>query len=130
MMDPLTRAVKPIAHRQIRKPLSQEVRHAYHTLVFTLGILGIGTLMSFLYTNSLKPVKGYELEKLQAESENLQSQLRKLNQKVIEAQSFVNIDESERLEDMEKLNDGSTSYLDESNVAQNQPNSNPDRTTQ
>lgn len=120
MMDPLTRAVKPIAHRRLRKPLSEEIKNAYKTLMITLTILGVGTLGSYLYTNSLKPAKGYELEKLQSEYEDLQSELRKLNQKVIEAQSFEKIDDSELIENMNDIKDQPTSYVDESNLAQNQ----------
>lgn len=120
MMDPLTRAVKPLEHRRLRKPLSEEIKNAYKTLVITLTILGVGTLGSYLYMNSLKPAKGYELEKLQAEYEDLQSELRKLNQKVIEAQSFEQIDDSDLIEDMNDINAQPTTYVDESNLAQNQ----------
>ena len=120
MMDPLTRAVKPLEHRRLRKPLSEEIKNAYKTLVITLTVLGVGTLGSYLYMNSLKPAKGYELEKLQSEYEDLQAELRKLNQKVIEAQSFEQIDDSELIENMNDINDQPTTYVDESNLAQNQ----------
>lgn len=120
MIDPLTRAVKPLEHRRLRKPLSEEIKNAYRTLVVTLTILGVGSMGSYLYTNSLKPAKGYELKELQAEYESLQSDQRKLNQKVIEAQSFVKIDESELIENMNAINGQPTSYVDDSNLAQNQ----------
>lgn len=130
MMDPLTRAVKPIAHRRLRKPLSEEIKNAYRTLVITLIVLGVGTLGSYLYMNSLKLAKGYEFKKLQAEYETLQSDLRKLNQQVIEAQSFVHIEGDEGINEMDTLNEQSTSYVDESNVAHSEANSDPDWTTQ
>lgn len=120
MTDPLTRAVKPVAHHRLRKPLSEEIKTAYRTLVVTLIVLGVGTMGSYLYMNSLKPAKGYELKKLQAQYEDLQSELRKLNQKVIEAQSFVQIGENQAIEEMDDINDHPTSYVDDSNLAQNE----------
>lgn len=119
MVDPLTRAVKPVTHRRLRKPLSEEIKNAYRTLVVTLTLLGVGTLGSYLYMNSLKPAKGYELKKLQAEYEALQSDQRKLNQSVIEAQSFIQIGENELIEAMSDVSDQSTYYVDTSNLAQN-----------
>lgn len=118
MVDPLTRAVKPVTHRRLRKPLSEEIKNAYRTLVVTLTILGVGTLGSYLYTNSLKPAKGYELKKLQAEYEMLQSEQRKLNQQVIEAQSFILIGEDDQIENMADVSEQPTSYVETSNLAQ------------
>ncbi|QQR55440.1 hypothetical protein IPG41_02700 [Candidatus Peregrinibacteria bacterium] len=118
MMDPLTRTVKPVAHRRLRKPLSEEIQNIYRTLVTTLLVLGISTMSCYLYVNSLKPAKGYELKELQNEYESLQAELRKLNQKVIEAQSFVEIGKNEAIERMDDINDHPTSYVDDSNLAQ------------
>lgn len=117
MKDSTFRAVKPITHRKVKKTLSQEVKSTYRLLVGVLLTLGIGSTSIYLYTNSLRPAKGYELKELQANYESLQSEQRKLNQKVIEAQSFLKIEQSEWLEDMLSIQGQPTSYVDESNVA-------------
>jgi len=122
MKDPLIRAVKQVTHRKKLKPLSEEVISVYRILTITLAILGIATTGSYLYLNTLKPAKGYELNQLQAEYEDLQSDLRKINQQVIEAQSFVNLGETEAINNMDK-NDGQVSYTKDSSFAQNQSTS-------
>lgn len=130
MRDPLTRAVKPIQHRRKKTPLSEEIKSAYKTLLITLTILGVGASGIYLYTNSLKPAKGYALKELQANYEALQSEQRKLNQKVIEAQSFLQIEQNDRIESMQNIDDQPTSYVDESNLAQAGADSGTDSATQ
>ncbi len=126
MKDPLLRPVKPIKHRRIKKTLSEEVKNTYRSLLATLIILGIGSTGIYLYTNSLKPAKGYELKGLQTSYEELQSEQRKLNQKVIEAQSFLLIAKSDHIESMQSIDNQPISYLDESNVASTGTNSGTD----
>jgi hypothetical protein len=118
MKSPLHRAVRPVQHRRTKKPLSEEVQSAYKTLLITVLILGLSTTGTFLYVSSLKPAKGYLLKELQANYDDLESIQRKLNQEVIEAQSFIHIQNSDVLHHMEVAKKGETAYIDESPVAE------------
>lgn len=122
MMDPLTRAVRPIQHRRAKKPLSVEIENAYKTLLITVIMMGLGTGGAYLYVNSLKPAKGYVLQELQAENADLQSSQRKLNQESIEAQSFIHIQNSDVLHKMEVAKKGETAFIDNSSIAEAQSN--------
>ena len=117
MMDPLTRPVRPIQHRRAKKPLSEEIVNAYRTLLITVTVLGLGTMSAYLYTNSLRPAKGYTLNELQTDYEDLQSTQRKLNQQVIEARSFIHIQKSDVLNLMEVAKKDETAYIAESSIA-------------
>jgi hypothetical protein len=115
MVDPLARTVQPFKWRRKRKPLSQEIYNTYRTLVVTLLVLVVGTTSVFLYTSSLQPAKGYTLEQLQMDNESLQSDLRKLDRKVIEAQSFIHLESSEVIQKMEVAGNQDFSYVDDEN---------------
>lgn len=128
MKDPLIRATRQIASRKKIKPLSEEVASTYRILTVTLAVLILATTGSYLYLNTLKPAKGYELKQLQAEYEDLQSELRKLNQQVIEAQSFVNLNGTDAINQMD-TNDGQVSYTQDDSFAQ-KPNTDSDLVTQ
>jgi phage terminase large subunit-like protein len=130
MKDPLARALKPIAHRKLRKPLSVEIKHTYHTLVITLSLLAVSTTGIYLSTNSQRLAKGYQLKALQSAYESLQSEKDKLNQKVIEAQSFLLIGNDDRIDTMENLNAELTYYVDASQLVQSGGNSRVDSATQ
>lgn len=118
MKSPLHRAVRPVQHRRAKKTLSEEVRNAYKTLLITVIVLGISTSGTFMYVSSLKPAKGYRLKELQSDYNDLQSVQRKLNQEVIEAQSFIHIQNSDVLHHMEIAKKGETAYIDTSPVAE------------
>jgi|SRR3989338_2676409 len=111
-MDPLTHAVRPLKWRRKRHPLSEEVRSTFRLLSVTLLVLLIGLTGTYLYTNSLKPAKGYELEQLRLDHESLQSDLRKLDRQVIEAQSFLNLSGSEVLRRMQVAESNTFSYIE------------------
>jgi LPS sulfotransferase NodH len=113
MVDPLTRTIRPFKWKRNRKPLSQEIRSTYKTLVVTLLVLGITTTSVYLYTNSLQPAKGYALKQLQIDYEDLQSDLRKLERQVIEAQSFIHLETSDVLRKMNVAENQDFSYVDE-----------------
>ena len=122
MRDPLIRANRPCMRgNKVRKPLSQEVYATYRLLTATVFLLCIMLTCAYLYTNTLKPAKGYELEKLQSEYESLQSNLRKVDQKITEAQSFKSLEENGLVEDMDKSSE-QVSFLEESTYAQNTQN--------
>lgn len=116
-MNPFIRTVKPLKWRRERKPLSEEVRTTYRTLTVTLTILGLVTMMSYLYMNSLKPAKGYELKQMQIDYEMLQSELRDLERQVVVAQSFLTIEGNELLESMEPTETNQFSFVDDSPIA-------------
>lgn len=118
MKSPLHRAVRPVQHRRAKKTLSEEVRNAYKTLLITVIVLGVSTSGTFMYVSSLKPAKGYLLKELQSDYNDLQSVQRKLNQEVIEAQSFIHIQNSDVLHRMEVAKKGETAYIDDSPVAE------------
>ncbi len=118
-MDPLTHAVRPLKWRRKRHPLSEEVRATFRLLSVTLLVLVIATTTTYLYTNSLKPAKGYELKQLQLDHESLQSDLRDLDRQVIEAQSFLNLSGSEVLRKMQVAESNTFSYVQESTYARN-----------
>lgn len=118
MMDPLTRSVRPLKWRRKRKPLSEEVKNTYRLLTVTLVVLTLATSGTYLYMNSLQPAKGYQLKQLQLDHESLQSDLRKLERKVTEAQSFLKIEDSEVLEEMDEVKGQDTSYWNDSTTAQ------------
>ena len=117
-MDPLLRKPKPIRKRKQRKPLSEEVKNMYRVLTVTIIILGIASTSAYLYTNSLKPAKGYTLKQLQIDYEELQSDQRDLERQVIDAQSFINI-EDEIPTEMEESSSADFSYAEDSSYAQN-----------
>lgn len=118
MVDPLTRTVRPFKWKRSRKPLSQEIQTTYRVLVVTLLFMGTATTGTYLYMNSLQPAKGYELKQLQIDYEAMQSDLRKLERDVVEAQSFINLEQSEVLQKMHIAEAHDLSYTESSNFAE------------
>jgi hypothetical protein len=116
-MDPLLRKPRPVKRRNRRKPLSEEVKSGYRILLITLIILGTAATCVYLYMNSLKPAKGYTLKQLQIDYEELQSEQRDLERDIIEAQSFINIEE-EVPDEMTESTDDDFSYTQDSSYAQ------------
>lgn len=118
--DYLTRKVQPLQHRRQKKPLSEEVASMYKILTITVCFLAISTIVSYLYINSLSPAKGYHLEQLRVDYENLMSESRDLERAIINAQSFNNIEETDEIYEMEKVSSDEFTYIDEDNkVAKN-----------
>lgn len=119
MVDPLTRTVRPFKWKRTRKPLSQEIHSTYRTLVFAILFLGLTSSGTYLYMNSLAPAKGYELKQLQIDYELLQSDLRKLDRKVVDAKSFINLEKSAALRKMRIAESSELSFVEGGNVAEN-----------
>lgn len=118
-MNPLSRRKpRPIKRRKKRTPLSQEIKSMYRVLTITIIILGVTATGAYLYTNSLKPAKGYTLKQLQIDYESLESDQRALDHQIIEAQSFIKI-EDEIPTDMVETNTEDYSYIEDSAYAQN-----------
>ncbi len=120
-MDPLARKVRPLKHRTRKKPLSEEIRNMYRVLSFTMLFLGIAATGSYLYLNSTRSANGYTLQQLQSSLQSLQSDQRSLDHQIVEAQSFLNIEEADQLDDMTESSNDDFSYVgEEGNFAQNQ----------
>ena len=118
-MDPLLHKVRPITRRKDRKPLSEEIRSVYRLLLVTLIIMAAGTMGRYLYISSLQPAKGYTLKQLQIDNETLQAEQRKLERQVIDAQSFLTI-EDEISTEMQDTENADFSYInDDENLAKN-----------
>ncbi len=119
MIDPLTRKVQPLSHGKERKPLSREIQSMYKILTVTVCVLSVSATLSYLYINSLKPAKGYTLKQLQIDYENLESENRDLEKKIIDARSYIQLENGRDLDGMENADNGDFSYVDESKVAKN-----------
>jgi hypothetical protein len=119
MIDPLTRKVRPLSRRKDKKPLSEEVKSAYRLLNVTVAILGVSATLSYLYLNSLKPAKGYTLKQMQIDNEQLQAENRDLEREIIDARSYIQLQNSKALKGMESADGSEFSFVDESNVAKN-----------
>lgn len=119
MIDPLTRKVQPLSRGKERKPLSREIQSMYKILTVTVCILSISATLSYLYINSLKSAKGYTLKQLQIDYENLESENRDLERKIIDARSYIQLENGQDLDGMENADNDDFSYVDESKVAKN-----------
>lgn len=115
MLDPLTRKVQPLNKRQNRKPLSSEIKSIYRVLTITVAVLCLASTFSYLYINSLKPAKGYTLKQLQTDYENLQSENRDLERKIIDARSYTELLDNQELKSMEDANE--FSFVEDGQVA-------------
>lgn len=119
MIDPLTRKVRPLTRRKEKKPLSEEIKLAYKLLTVTVAILSISATFSYLYLSSLKPAKGYTLKQMQIDNEQLQSESRDLERQIIDARSYIQLQNSNELKDMEAVDGSEFSFIGDSNVAKN-----------
>ncbi len=119
MIDPLTRKVRPLSRRKDKKPLSEEVKSIYKLLTITLTILSVTVTFSYLYLNSLKPAKGYTLKQMQIDNEKLQSESRDLEREIIDARSYIQLQNSDELKGMETADGTEFSFVGDSNVAKN-----------
>ncbi len=84
------------------KRLSEEIRATSRMLVITIAALFLVTTIGFLYASSLKAGKGYTLNQLQTEYEVLQSDNREIQSDLQEAQSIVNLENSEEVQYMDE----------------------------
>lgn len=82
------------------RPLSEEIRIASNLLMVTIGCLLLFSTVSFLYIRGLQSAKGYTLEQLQNEYNQLSSDQRELQSRVQKAQSLTELQDSESIESM------------------------------
>ncbi len=119
MIDPLARKVRPLSRRKDKKPLSEEVKSMYRVLTVTVAVLTVSVTLSYLYLNSLKPAKGYTLKQMQVDNASLQSENRDLEREIIDARSYIQLQNSDELKGMETADGSQFSFIDDSNVAKN-----------
>ena len=83
-------------------PLSQEVKRSIYLLIFTLLALIVILSIVFLLNTSQSTQKGYILKKEQIDKEAYLLRNRELINKIIEAQAFKSIEESNLVKKMQK----------------------------
>lgn len=96
---------------QRRAPLSSEVKKIIKALLVTLLIIIVGSSVFFLFSRSESAQKGYLLRSIELQNAKLRSENQAMNQKVLEAQSYKEIQESETIENMEPVT--GTKYIKE-----------------
>lgn len=101
-----------------KKPLSMQVKSMYKILSVTLCCLGIAAVLSYLYINSLKSAKGYHYKQLQMDYEDLQAESRSLEKQIIDARSYVELENGDDLDGMETASSDEFTFVEESAVAQ------------
>jgi hypothetical protein len=121
MMDPLHRKVRPLERRKKRRPLSEEIKNGVRVLSLSLVILGFIGMGGFLRVSSQKSVMGYTLQQLQVDYETLSSERRILEAKIIQAQSYQKIGQTEILNEMESPEKPAVSYVDGSSHVATDP---------
>tara|TARA_B100000315_G_C14276114_1_gene450912 strand:+ start:105 stop:488 length:384 start_codon:yes stop_codon:yes gene_type:complete len=93
------------------RTLSEEIRSTSRMLIIAITGLFLITSISFFYVSSMKAGKGYTLQQLQLEYEELQSDNREILSELQEAQSIVNLESSEEVDAMDEPENDSVSYV-------------------
>lgn len=83
-----------------KMPLSQEIKRSIFLLIFTLLTIIVLLSIVFLLNRSEETQKGYALKKQELEREEYLLQNRELINKIIEAQSFHTIQDSQNVKGM------------------------------
>lgn len=99
--------------REKVRPLSQQIQEASQMLLAAIAILFVGSTMGFLYTSSLQSAKGYELQQLQQDHEELLVANRRLQGKVDTAKSLNQLEETEITASMESNQSEDNTYVGE-----------------
>jgi hypothetical protein len=84
-------------------PLSQEIKKNIYLLVFTLLFIIIILSIAFLLTTSGQAEQGNILQSIQSEKDQYTSQKRVLDDKILDAQSLKTIENSEKVQQMQKV---------------------------
>ena len=118
-LDPLAHKVRPLKRRNRKQPLSEQISSMYRTLSITLIIMLLVITGTNLFINGANSAKGYTLKQLQETYESLQSEQRKLEHQIVNAQSFLTLEEVDALNEMESSENEDFSYAnDKKNFAQ------------
>lgn len=113
----LKKSRKAKKERKRVKRLSEEIQSTSRLLIITIGALLIVSTIGFLYASSLKAGKGYTLQQLQNEYEALQSDSREILSDLQEAQSIINLENSDEVQDMDDPQDNVTYVGDPGDLA-------------
>lgn len=85
-----------------KMPLSQEIKRSIYWLIFTLLTLIVPLAIVFLLNTSQASQKGYIIRKQQLDKEEFLLKSRELLDKIIEAQSFKSLENSDIVKGMQK----------------------------
>lgn len=83
-----------------RKPLSQEIKKSIFSLVFGLVLITVVLSIVFLLNTSNSAQKGYIHSQLRLQNEDLENINKELKMKIIEAQSILNLENTEKMNAM------------------------------
>lgn len=83
-----------------RQPLSQEIRKSIFSLVFGLVLITVVLSIVFLLNTSNSAQKGYIHSQLRLQNEELENTNKELKMKIIEAQSILNLENTEKMQSM------------------------------
>ncbi|MBT5016547.1 hypothetical protein HN748_00180 [Candidatus Peregrinibacteria bacterium] len=109
----LKKSRKETKRRKKVRRLSEEIQTTTRLLIITIGILLFASTVSFLYISSLKAAKGYYLQQLQQEYEDLSSDNRELSSDLQDIQAITQIEDSDSIDNMAEPEDLNISYVSE-----------------
>lgn len=94
-----------LKHGKIRnkETLRNEARRTIRLLIITLSIMIISLSVIFLLTTNSSSQKGYSLQQLKIENQQLKDQKLELTTKVNDSTSFTNLEGNEKVSDMQKV---------------------------
>jgi len=100
--------------------LSEEINSTYTLLTWTLVVMILVLGLTYLYVSSQKSAKGYLLKELQIDYESLTSESKDLENQLIDAQSFKQIEETNAVEYMAEPQREEFSFIEgEKKIARN-----------
>lgn len=85
-----------------KETLRNEAHRTIRLLVFTLTIMIVALSVIFLLTTNVGSQKGYTLQQLKVENEQLKNEKLELATKVNDSTSFTNLEENGKVTDMKK----------------------------
>lgn len=85
-----------------KETLKNEARRTIRMLIITLTLMIIALSVVFLLTTNSGSQKGYTLQQLKIENQQLKSQKLELSAKVNDSTSFTNLEENGKVSEMEK----------------------------
>ena len=90
----------------------------YRLLTVTVAILSIYNIFLFIF-EQFKTGERLHIKTNANDNEQLQSESRDLDREIIDARSYIQLQNSDELDGMETANGSEFSFVDDSNVAKN-----------
>ena len=84
-----------------KQTLKTEIEKTIKLLVITLGVIIVALVVVFLFITSKSAQQGYQLEQARIQNEELKNTSESLKAKVTNASASSNLEENEKLEEME-----------------------------